>query len=354
MQRPIKFRAWNNYYKEMHNHESLLEKSETRPREEHHTKLYKHIKTETTCLFTEFFNSEKVQKRYDFMQFTGLHDKNGKEIYEGDIVDFIYSPDLLRQRFIGVIEFNEHNHSSVRVDNLSDKWGKGKFHIENAIRGEVIGNIHENPELQHQTLRTQKIFEEFRNFKFPKFSKADFLGVVEENHEEKRIGKYLYAHWQQSDGSKLEAFCYEKPTGYYSRYQLGFTDQKGKYKVLTSAGDENINQIFSKDNLAKHTEFLMLGGWGGKVIGATIYGKEKRIMDSVFIDGIPLDFEQQKRLFSGKSVRIGSAIHENKNCVLFAKIVKGEVKKTYRTPTLDKCSIQKTKRVQPKIKSIKP
>ena len=67
-------------------------------------------------------------------QFTGLLDKNGKEIYFDDIV---------RNKFgdIGcVIWFSDW---SLRVD-----WGGGDIHfIEPEWGLEVIGNIHDNPEL---------------------------------------------------------------------------------------------------------------------------------------------------------------------------------------------------------------
>ncbi len=90
-------------------------------------------------------NSWQTHRDIKLMQFTGLTDKNGKEIYEGDIV----------QR-------------GVDHDNPSDiKWtpwavgeqyddGIGSFHhdtteLERFIgRGdvyEVIGNIYENPDL---------------------------------------------------------------------------------------------------------------------------------------------------------------------------------------------------------------
>ena len=67
-------------------------------------------------------------------QFTGLLDKNGKEIYFDDIVRNKYGD-------IGcVIWFSDW---SLRVD-----WGGGDIHFIDPEWGlEVIGNIHDNPEL---------------------------------------------------------------------------------------------------------------------------------------------------------------------------------------------------------------
>lgn len=71
------------------------------------------------------------------MQYTGLHDKNGKEIYEGDIV--------CDQNF----KFRKH---VVSWDTTDGTRGHDLFYIGFSLvyrpeECEVIGNIYENPEL---------------------------------------------------------------------------------------------------------------------------------------------------------------------------------------------------------------
>lgn len=70
-------------------------------------------------------------------QFTGLTDKNGKKIFEGDIVDI-----LTENEEIGVVAY-EDGGFLVNADGFCVD-----FHTN--IKGtdlEVIGNIHDNPEL---------------------------------------------------------------------------------------------------------------------------------------------------------------------------------------------------------------
>lgn len=77
------------------------------------------------------------------MQYTGLRDKNGKEIYDGDIILAGYYKwkskvvwDEKCARFIGLT--NDKDVNIVYVD-MVDKDDKSAV--------EVIGNIYENPEL---------------------------------------------------------------------------------------------------------------------------------------------------------------------------------------------------------------
>ena len=76
-------------------------------------------------------------------QYTGLKDKNGKEIYEGDVVFFFTEHfDKATGGFDGE---DEHNAIVEWFDNGFAFMDKVPY--DPNIECEVIGNIHENPEL---------------------------------------------------------------------------------------------------------------------------------------------------------------------------------------------------------------
>ena len=81
---------------------------------------------------------------YVFVQCTGLTDKNKKEIYEGDILDF-----TARYKQTGPVEVIYYGASFGCV--ITDDGGLKEFwnlsHIVQQHYPEIIGNIFENPEL---------------------------------------------------------------------------------------------------------------------------------------------------------------------------------------------------------------
>lgn len=80
-------------------------------------------------------------------QYTGLKDKNRKQIFEGDIVKGVSHKsdscisELIPFDVIGVVGY----HKEYQTLEVSTR--QASLHIEVAIKGEVIGNIHDNPEL---------------------------------------------------------------------------------------------------------------------------------------------------------------------------------------------------------------
>ena len=113
--RQIKFRAWDNELGEYIHPQDIC-----------------HLDGET---------SKGLKESSPFLeleQFTGLHDKNGKEIYEGDIVRHAWESDLTEKCTMIGEDVVKWNHFKARFE--IDDWGMiyKKY--------EVIGNIHEREE----------------------------------------------------------------------------------------------------------------------------------------------------------------------------------------------------------------
>lgn len=128
--RDIKFRAWDNQNKQMLdvqelNFEDCFYGGEMQIR---------------TTMYSDYFDCREMP----LMQYTGLHDKNGKEIYEGDIVKFDYREE---ENFEIVFEDgafwirNKDNeyialHEVIEICKKPNNW-----------KIEVIGNIYDNKNL---------------------------------------------------------------------------------------------------------------------------------------------------------------------------------------------------------------
>lgn len=75
-------------------------------------------------------------------QYTGLHDKNGKEIYEGDIIELKANNGCCEMT--GIIIYDEYD-LAFELRDIGEGTQECLWYTEQEL--EVIGNIYDNPEL---------------------------------------------------------------------------------------------------------------------------------------------------------------------------------------------------------------
>lgn len=84
----------------------------------------------------------RTENEIELMQSTGLFDKNGVEIFEGDIIDV-----GTRIPFLNKIQRDEET-AYLKLVPLDKRWTESYFtNFEDKSRYEVVGNIYENKEL---------------------------------------------------------------------------------------------------------------------------------------------------------------------------------------------------------------
>ena len=90
------------------------------------------------------YRRERDFDEIELMQFTGLKDKNGKEVFEGDIVKIPDDYDTFGHN-AGEILKVAFNNGCFRLKRPNSK-GRG-FYFEDDNTVTIIGNIYENQEL---------------------------------------------------------------------------------------------------------------------------------------------------------------------------------------------------------------
>jgi len=126
--RKIAFRAWDGHEKKMSHTVNIHTENDGST-----SWSADHVNQETDDTICSF--SDTKGNFTHLMQYTGLKDKNGKEIYEDDIIHCEF----------GTVDYgNFVIKSKMQYSRESDIFG---WETPYPGMGEIIGNIHENPEL---------------------------------------------------------------------------------------------------------------------------------------------------------------------------------------------------------------
>lgn len=132
MSREIKFRAWIKEEKKM----VIVETIDFSEKSIQY--LEKNEIIDAYLLRTTFLED------IELMQYTGQKDKNGKEIYEGDILKYKFPYDR-RLKHVSLVKFIETEASFGIKDRYENEIPLYRIAANNYF--EVIGNIYENEEL---------------------------------------------------------------------------------------------------------------------------------------------------------------------------------------------------------------
>lgn len=100
------------------------------------------------------FNDKGIQRHWKLLEFTGLLDKNGVKIFEGDIVR-LYRPDDDKFKWVSVLVVEWFVEYAAFMLALNTEIFKGRKNttlddrdnMSYAQRYEVIGNIYQNSDL---------------------------------------------------------------------------------------------------------------------------------------------------------------------------------------------------------------
>lgn len=139
MSRKIKFRVWDKSIKKMHmcgedGHDSVL------------------FDQDGTMQYYNLQNGEGSGEHgdYELMQYTGLQDRNDKEIYRGDVLELTYvvTKGLTRQhrKFTTYVDWSD-SILGFCLRNMDGTWNSEAHMYDFKANAEVIGNIYDHPHL---------------------------------------------------------------------------------------------------------------------------------------------------------------------------------------------------------------